>query len=157
LLTAEKKKQQQQYSLKLELAKIMWHTISPQKVFGKEGKYRILLRDLHWHSIVTLLILTVYTISITVALDQTPHWRKMGKKISVGEKKKKIGERSEPRGSLGRGKGGALSPSPGHRWARFAGRYFSYLTPARFCTFFSHCGAWSQAIHCSITVQNILL
>ena len=42
--------------------------------------------------------------------------------------KTKIGEQSEPRGSLLRGKGW-LSPSPGNRSARFARRYFSYLTP----------------------------
>ena len=39
-----------------------------------------------------------------LAWDQVPHWGKKKKKIGVGEKK--IGERSEPRGSLGRGKGG---------------------------------------------------
>ena len=37
----------------------------------------------------------------------------------------------------------ALSPFPDHRWARFARRYFSHLTP--FFAFFHHCGAWSQA------------
>ena len=42
--------------------------------------------------------------------------------------KTKIGEQSEPRGSLLRGKGW-LSPSSGNRSARFARRYFSYLTP----------------------------
>ena len=42
--------------------------------------------------------------------------------------KTKTGEQSEPRGSLLRGKGW-LSPSPGNRSARFARRYFSYLTP----------------------------
>ena len=62
----------------------------------------------------------------------------------VGKKEKKIGERSEPRGSLRRGKcGAALSPSPGHRSARFFRRYFSYLTP--FFAFFPHCGACSWA------------
>ena len=39
--------------------------------------------------------------------------------------------------------GAALSPSPGHRSARFFRRYFSYLTP--FYAFFPHCGAWSRA------------
>ena len=62
----------------------------------------------------------------------------------MGKKEKKIGEQSEPRGSLRRGKcGAALSPSPGHRSARFLRRYFSYLTP--FFAFFLHCGAWSRA------------
>ena len=38
----------------------------------------------------------------------------------MGKKDKKIDERSELRGSLKRGKGGAaLPPSPGHRLARF--------------------------------------
>ena len=38
----------------------------------------------------------------------------------------------------------ALSPSPDHHSARFARRYFSYLTP--FFAFFHHCGAWDQAL-----------
>ena len=42
-------------------------------------------------------------------------------------------------GKEGKG-GGRPSPSPGHRSARFALRYFSYLTKL-----FPHCGAWSQA------------
>ena len=68
----------------------------------------------------------------------------LGPGSAVGKKEKKIGEQSEPRGSLRRGKcGAALSPSPGHRSARFLRRYFSYLTP--FFAFFSHCGAWSRA------------
>ena len=57
----------------------------------------------------------------SLAWEQAPPW---------GEKEKQIGERSEPRGSLRREKGGtALSPSPGHLSARFFRRYFSYLTP----------------------------
>ena len=45
-----------------------------------------------------------------VAWDQAPHCGKKEKKPAFAQKKKKIGERSEPRGSLGRGKsGGALS------------------------------------------------
>ena len=69
-----------------------------------------------------------------------------------GEKKsawarKEIGERSEPRGSLGRVKGGGtsvtLSPSTGHLSARLARRYFYYLTSS--LPFFPSCGAWSQA------------
>ena len=36
----------------------------------------------------------------------------------------------------------SLFPSPGYHLARFARRYFSYLTP--FFAFFPHCGAWSQ-------------
>ena len=68
----------------------------------------------------------------------------LGPGSAVGKKEKKIGEQSEPRGSLRRGKcGAALSPSPGHRSARFLRRYFSYLTP--FFAFLPHCGAWSRA------------
>ena len=42
---------------------------------------------------------------LLIAWDQAPHWGKKEKKIGVGEKKK-IGERSEAQGSLGKGKGG---------------------------------------------------
>ena len=53
----------------------------------------------------------------------------MGKKK---KKKKKIGERSKPRGSLRRGKGVAtLSPSPGHRSACFALAFFPPAEPGR--------------------------
>ena len=41
---------------------------------------------------------------------------------------KKIGERSEQRGSLGRGNGGPFH-FLSHHSARFARRYFSHLTP----------------------------
>ena len=58
---------------------------------------------------------------------------KAGTRLPIGGK---IGERIEPRGDLGRRKGG-------HRWARFARPYFSYLTP--FFAFFPLCAAWSQA------------
>ena len=60
-----------------------------------------------------------------------------GQDSPLGEK---IGERSEPRGNLGRRKG--WSPLGG-RWARFARPYFSFLTP--FVALFAHCGAWYQA------------
>ena len=64
------------------------------------------------------------------------HWGSLGPGSASGGKRRKklawaktkIGEQSEPRGSLLRGKGW-LSPSPGNRSARFARRYFSYLTP----------------------------
>ena len=36
-------------------------------------------------------------------------------------------------------------PSPGYRLARFAGQYFSYLTP--FFAFFPHCVACEQQTH----------
>ena len=54
---------------------------------------------------------------------------KREKNKTSAKKEKSMGEASR-RGSLGRGKGkggtaAALSPSPGHRWARFARRYFS--------------------------------
>ena len=62
-----------------------------------------------------------------------------GKKIGLSEKKK-FDERSEPRGSLGvvwggeTVKGGALSPSPSHCWARFARPIFFVFDPV-FCLF----------------------
>ena len=68
----------------------------------------------------------------------------LGPGSAVGKKDKKIAERSELRGSLKRGKGGAaLSPFPGYRPARFIHLYFFYLIP--FFPFFPNCGAWSQA------------
>ena len=82
---------------------------------------------------------------ITVAWDQAPHWGKKEKKHQRGRKKKLASEPS--REVVWEGKRvAAFSPSPGHRWARFARRYFS-----PFFAFFPHCGAWSQA---SITVAN---
>ena len=59
------------------------------------------------------------------------------KKISVGEQKKNWRAKSAERYS-GKGK-----RAPGNRSARFARRYFFYLTP--FFAFFPHGGAWSQA------------
>ena len=60
-------------------------------------------------------------VDASLAWDEAPQW---------GKRRKKIGERSDPRGSLRRGKcGAALFPSPGPRSARFLRRYFSYLTP----------------------------
>ena len=68
----------------------------------------------------------------------------LGSGSAVGKKDKKITERSELRGSLKRGKGGAaLSPFPGYRLALFIRLYFFYLIP--FFPFFPNCGAWSQA------------
>ena len=75
--------------------------------------------------------MNIILFKIVLAWDQAP-------------KGEKIVERSQPRSSLGRGKvAAALSPSPGRRCARFARRYFSYLTA--FFAFFLHCGAWFQA------------
>ena len=60
-------------------------------------------------------------VDASLAWDEAPQW---------GKRRKKIGERSDPRDSLRRGKcGAALFPSPGPRSARFLRRYFSYLTP----------------------------
>ena len=56
----------------------------------------------------------------------------------------------EPQSVEEEGKGGGRpSPSPGHRSARFAFRYFSYLTK-----FFSHCGAWCQVFLFSGLTNN---
>ena len=49
-----------------------------------------------------------------LAWDHASHW---------GKKKGEIGERSEPRGYIWRGKTTSLD----HRWARFARRYFFLL------------------------------
>ena len=58
-------------------------------------------------------------------------------------KKKNIGERGEPIGSLGRGKGWRPFPLPRILLGSLRSPMFSYLTP--FFPFFSYCGAWSQA------------
>ena len=60
----------------------------------------------------------------SVVWDQAPHW---------GKEENKIDERSEPRGSLGRGKGGALSPSPIHSRLTLLADIFP-ICP-RFCLF----------------------
>ena len=60
----------------------------------------------------------------SVAWDQAPHW---------GKEENKIDERSEPRGSLGRGKGGALSPSPIH--SRLTSLADIFPIWPRFCLF----------------------
>ena len=75
-------------------------------------------------------------------------WEK-GEKIGVGEKKK-IGERSEPRGSLGRGNG--LPPFPLPRIPLRSPIFFLFLTP--FFSFFPHCGAWSQAINFQVFIAS---
>ena len=49
-----------------------------------------------------------------IVWDQAPHW---------GKKEQK----SASEASLGVVRGGALSNSPGHRWARFARRYFIFF------------------------------
>ena len=74
--------------------------------------------------------LTFLTMIVDLAWDQAPHCGKKEKK-SVLAKKKSASEASRE----------VVSPSPGHRSARFAHRYFSYLT--QFFAFFSHCKAIS--------------
>ena len=67
-------------------------------------------------------------------------WEK-GEKSALA--KKKIGERSEPRGSLGRGKGWRPFPLPMIPLGSLRSPIFSYLT--LFFAFSPHCGARSQA------------
>ena len=85
-----------------------------------------------------------FALSIDI-LNYTLVWRSGGKaerkkpsnlgpSSALGEKEKKS---ASGEAGLGKGKGGVFSPSPGHRWAPFARRYVSYLTP--FFTFFPHC------------------
>ena len=45
-------------------------------------------------------------------------------------------------------------PFPAHRWARFARRFISYLTP--FFAFFPYCGAWSKATQMVSQLQTQL-
>ena len=81
-----------------------------------------------------------------LAWDQAPEKAEKGKKSALA--KKKVGERSEPKGSLERGRDvGAPPPFPPpqdtFRLASLADIILSYLTP--FFDFSPCCGAWSQA------------
>ena len=62
--------------------------------------------------------------------DQAPHWGKKRKKSAYA---KKINERGEPTGSLGREKVAVAPPvpplQPTHRLPLLADIYFSYFTP----------------------------
>ena len=61
-----------------------------------------------------------------LAWDQAQHWGKIGGK-------KNTGERSEPRGSLGRGKGGDPFPLPRPPLGSFHSKMFFLLDPVFFC------------------------
>ena len=60
-------------------------------------------------------------------------FRKLGPGSALGEKEKKIGERGEPTGSLGRERVAVAPPvpplQPTHRLPLLANIYFSYFTP----------------------------
>ena len=73
-------------------------------------------------------------IRLNLAWDQAPHCGKKEKKSALA-KKNKIDERSEPRGSLGRGKGGRPSPLTRIPLGSLRAPIFSYSTPS-FLAFF---------------------
>ena len=83
-------------------------------------------------------------IPLNLAWDQVPHCGEKGEKVGVGEKNK-IDERSEPRGSLGSGKGGRPSPLTRIPLGSLCSPIFFLFDPFLFSLFFPHCGAWSQA------------
>ena len=70
-------------------------------------------------------------IPLNLAWDQAPHCGKKKKKTALA-KKTKLKSTSEANQEVvwGGERVVALPPSPGYRWARFARRYFSYLTPS---------------------------
>ena len=70
-------------------------------------------------------------IPLNLAWDQAPHCGKKEKKTALA-KKTKLKSTSEANQEVvwGGERVVALPPSPGYRWARFARRYFSYLTPS---------------------------
>ena len=75
--------------------------------------------------------------------DQAPHWGKKRKKSAYA---KKINERGEPTGSLGREKVAVappVPPSPAHPSAPFASRHIFFLFYSVFCLF-PHFGASSR-------------
>ena len=71
----------------------------------------------------------------------------LGPGSALGEEEKKIGERSEPSGSLGRERVAVAPPvpppRPTHRRTSLADIYFSHFTSC--FAFPPHFGAWSQA------------
>ena len=94
------------------------------------------LRDFGWQFVSDLYFLNAtWKKRATLRAKTIPHWGRRRKKSAWA--RKEIGERSKPRGSLGRVKGGGtsvtLSPSTGHLSARLARRYFA-IWP-RFCPF----------------------
>ena len=84
-------------------------------------------------------------IPLNLAWDQAPHCGKKEKKTALAKKTIKIDERSEPRGSLGRGKGGRPSPLTRIPLGSLCSPIFFLFDPFLFSPFFPHCGAWSQA------------
>lgn len=87
------------------------------------------LRNMSVKLIGKKIIYFVKATKVMIAWDQAPHCEKKEKKIGVGEKKK-IGERSEPKGSLA-------------RLASFAYNFPICACPV-FCHF-PHSGSWFQA------------
>ena len=74
-------------------------------------------------------------IPLNLAWDQVPHCGEKGEKVGVGEKNK-IDERSEPRGSLGSGKGGRPSPLTRIPLGSLCSPIFFLFDPFLFSLFF---------------------
>ena len=87
-----------------------------------------------YHNLYFNIHCVILSATYSVAWDQAPHCERKEKKSAwAKKKKKKIGERREPKGSLGRGKGGRRPVSLPRI---LLGRYFFCLTP--FLAFFPH-------------------
>ena len=91
-----------------------------------------------------------------LAWDQGPNCGKKEKKIGV--RGKKLGERSELSGSLGRGKGGRLFPLPRPPLGSLRSPYGMYIFPISPSFLpFPHWGAWSQAVvSCTLEKNNFI-
>ena len=105
----------------LELQKEVW-SLSARKA------YRTVNNHWLWSSVRLCILRALHLL----AWDQAPHWGK--KEKNRRGRKKKIGERREPRGSLGREKDG-----PDSLW--LASLTYIFLFDPIFCR------AWSQASH----------
>ena len=100
-------------------------------------------------SLNSVLVILVNQLSSKITLIR--HNGSLGPGLRIGEKREKIDERSEPRGSLWRGKG--PFPLPGPPLGSLRSPIFFLFDPV--FAFFSHYRAWSQANTMDLLVIEI--
>ena len=100
-------------------------------------------------SLNSVLVILVNQLNSKITLIR--HNGSLGPGLRIGGKRKKIDERSEPRGSLGRGKGPFPLPRP--PLGSLRSPLFFLFNPV--FAFFFHCGAWSQANTMDLLVIEI--